>query len=270
MLCSLLTVTAVGSVQPKTHCFNRRTALLASAAAVLKSAAPAGAEDDDILDGIVERAQSGQLSIAKVMDRARQNSLVELSSDSLSCEVLDSLVRVDQGACDSAASSIKTLQGALRRRSADPALELEQAQAKVELQTLQTIKKRIDKQVTRLVSLEEEKGCLDAVATYDAGTVAQRARLGRLTTDRAVQRARSNQLVSVEDAKLGCSALDALRAVDRRALMEMQRARAASDESAAADELLRAEENMRAQLTKADTRFANFCEGVIDLTAGVL
>ena len=269
---TLLTAVAASSVRPTC---SRRAVLVStcSSAALgfLRPATPACAEGDDILVGIVERAQSGELSIAKVIDRAKTNALVELSTDSLSCDILDQLVRVDQSACDSAGASIKTLQQAMRRGSNDP---IEQAQAKASLTELQTIKTRIDAQVGRLVALEEEKGCLDAVATYDPGAVAQRAKVGRLSTDRAIQRARSNQLVSVEDAKLGCTALDALREVDRKALQtlerETRRARDSGSSGGELDGLVVAEQNMRLQLSKADTRFASYCQGVDDLTAGAM
>ena len=269
---TLLTVVAARSVRPTC---SRRAVLVStcSSAALgfLRPATPACAEGD-ILGGIVERAQSGELSIAKVIDRAKTNALVELSTDSLSCDILDQLVRVDQSACDSAGASIKTLQQAMRPwGSNDP---IEQAQAKASLTELQTIKRRIDAQVGRLVALEEEKGCLDAVATYDPGAVAQRAKVGRLSTDRAIQRARSNQLVSVEDAKLGCTALDALREVDRKALQtlerETRRARDSGSSGGELDGLVVAEQNMRLQLSKADTRFASYCQGVDDLTAGAM
>ena len=272
---TLLAVLATSSVRPPRVRRSRRAALLASASTALTSlATPACAEgdeiDDKILEGIVERAQSGHLSISKVIDRATQNKLVKLDSESLSCADLDSLVRVDQGACDSAASSIKTLQNFRQRRSHDPAELERQDQAKVEIANLQVIKTRIDNQVTRLVSLEEEKGCLDAVATYDAGKVFERAESGRLSTERAIQRARTNQLVSVEDAKLGCSALDALREVDRKALTELQQARVVASSSAAADDLLAAEQTMWQQVAKADSRFASFCQGIEDLAAGLM
>ena len=278
MLLSLLTVVA-SSVRPPhspSH-FTRRAALLGGAsAAFLKPAAPVCAEDEDVIEGVLEgimaRAQRGELTVSRVIERAKSNELVEISTDSFSCKVLDSLVRVDQGACDSAQATIKTLRGAQSRRSDDPAEMERQAQAKVELAELQTIKTRIDKQVSRLVSLEEEKGCVDAVATYDRARILERASKGRLTTDRVIQRARSNQLVSVEDAfdaKLGCKSLDALRKVDRKALTELQRARTTSAESEWADEMVATEQNLRSQLSKVDTRFATFCE-TMDFTAGVM
>ena len=270
---ALLTAVAASS-SVRVVQFSRRAALLStcsSAALFLRPATPACAEEDDILKGIVERAQHGDLSVSKVIDRAKQNALVELSPDSLSCDVLDQIVRVDQNACDSAGASIKTLQQAMRRGSNDP---IEQAQAKASLTELQTIKARIDKQVGRLVALEEEQGCLDAVATYDTGAIAQRAQVGRLSTERAIQRARSNQLVSVEDAKLGCNALDALRQVDRKALQvlarEVQQARDSGSSGGELDGLVTAEQNMRLQVSKADTRFTSYCEGVDDLTAGAM
>jgi len=245
--------------------FSRRMALLSScsmaALAVLTPAMPVSAEDiEPVLDGIVERAQRGQLSSAKVMERARQNALVDDgSANSLSCEILDQLVRVDQSACDASASSLKALQG--RRKSDDP---IEEAEARASLTELQTIKARIDKQIKRLLSLEEQKGCLDAVATYDRAKILDRAKYGTLSTDRVIQRARVKQLVPVEDPTLGCDALDALRKVDRKALQELEReVERGNDQSTALEDL-------KVQIIKADTRYESFCNSAMDLTAGTM
>jgi len=257
---------------PPPHALNRRAVLCSTVAlAIFQAATSAGAEGDDVLEGIVARARSQELSISKVIDRAKKDALVDISSKSLSCEVLDQLVRVDQGACDSAAASINTLQGELRRNNDD--LD-EQVKARTSLAKLQSIKARIDKQVGRLVAIEEQKGCIDAVATYDSGAVRERAEFGRLSTDRAIQRARSDKLVSVNDAKLGCSALNALREVDHKALMELEsqtrKARAASVGANELDSLFAAQQSLRTQLSRADTRLESFCEGVLDLTAGAI
>ena len=79
--------------------------------------------------------------------------------------------------------------------------------------------------------------------------------------------------MSVEDAKLGCSALDALRTVDRKALKELENEMRRARESAGADELdslLVVEQNLRTQLSKADTRFDAYCGDVLDLSGGIM
>jgi hypothetical protein len=160
---------------------------------------------EDTLDGIIARAREGRLSIDKVLERARQNELVDTRSANLPCEVLDDLLRVDRSASASADATIKDLKRSLAklRPPNDPDEQLQQSRARASIEEVERMKARIDKQVASMVSQEEAQGCVDSFATYDRSAVLERAKRQTLSPERAIQRAKSDQLVTLRGAEVG-------------------------------------------------------------------
>jgi len=283
----LLTIASSARARhPAPLVLTRRAALLACTSACANCCKAKAAVDDgsDALDGMIAKAAAdGRLDVANVVERARRNELVDLKSD-LSCEILDQLVSADRSACASAADTIKELKKsvATTRQSDDPLEMLQQIRVRRYIDEVETVKLRIDKQVTNLVSLEEKRGCIDSFATYDQRTVLERARRKGLSVDRVLQRAKEDQLLNLKGAEVGCNSLMAVRDVDRTALSQIQaqvsrarrRARAEQQQGAVeaaeqVESLLAVEKNLRKQLTKVDNELSAYC-GASDLSAGAM
>jgi len=209
-----------------------------------------------------------------VLERARQNELVDTRSANLPCEVLDDLLRVDRSASASADATIKDLKRSLAklRPPNDPDEQLQQSRARASIEEVERMKARIDKQVASMVSQEEAQGCVDSFATYDRSAVLERAKRQTLSPERAIQRAKSDQLVTLRGAEVGCKSLTTLREVDRTAIRQLQpmiaRARSLADVEER-DSLLVVERNLRRQLTKLDRELAAYCN-VDDFSAGAM
>jgi CO dehydrogenase/acetyl-CoA synthase epsilon subunit len=149
----------------------------------------------------VLQADEGSLNAARVIERAKQDLLVDGSS--ASCDELDKLIAADREAMEFEKEKLDAIGGS------DPAQK-----AKV-----QATEEKIQSQVNKLKQLRKDKSCASAKANLRKATdadVYKRADEGTLNSARVIERAKRGELVDGSGAT--CAELNQLISVDQRAL----------------------------------------------------
>lgn len=152
--------------------------------------------------GIIARAKAKTLESSKVVERAREKKLFDPAGQS--CEVIDRLLMVDKQALDEELANLKKLRSVNSEQVAE----------------VKAVTNQIEKQVKYLAQAENKAGCVDSFITYDTESILSRARSANLNVDRAVQRAKTGQMVDAKYlAKYSrCGEIKELAQIDLRAL----------------------------------------------------
>ena len=147
-----------------------------------------------------QRADEGTLNAARAIIRAETDLLVDGSS--ATCAELDELIRVDREAV---------------------AFELDKLGARFDKQkekkSVQATEEELQAQITKLKKIRKKKGCSTSGAKLQQPTdfeVYKRADEGRLTTARAIDRAKAGKLVDGSGAS--CTELERIIEIDQKAV----------------------------------------------------
>jgi len=150
---------------------------------------------------IYSRADAGTLNAARVIERAKQDLLVDGSS--ATCDELDKLIAADREAVEFEKEKLEAIGGTDKAQAAK----------------VQAIEDKIQSQVNKLKELRKDKSCSTArVNLKNSGDadVYKRADEGSLTSARVIERAKKGLLVDGSGAT--CDELEKLIAVDKKAV----------------------------------------------------
>lgn len=177
----------------------RRAAIGAAAAALPLAPLAAFAELKQASDGeVYARADSGKLSSARAIERAKKGTLVDGSS--ASCDELEKIIAVDREAIQFEKEKLDAIGDNPQQRK-----------------VVADAEKAIEAQVKKLEGLKKKKSCPGRnLKKASDGDVYRRAEEGNLSTARVIERAKRGELV--DGAGATCSELDEIISVDKRAI----------------------------------------------------
>jgi len=150
---------------------------------------------------LYKRADSGKLTAARAIERAKVGDLADGSS--ATCSELDALIAVDREAVEFEKEKLEAMGGS------------DAAQQKVVADT----EAKLQNQINKLKAVRKDKGCATAGANLKQATdfdVYKRADEGSLTSARVIERAKKGQLVDGSGAT--CAELEKIIAVDKKAI----------------------------------------------------
>lgn len=150
---------------------------------------------------IYARADAGNLNAARVIERAKQDLLVDGSS--ATCDELDKLIAADREAVEFEKEKLEALGGSDAAQTAK----------------VKAIEDKIQGQINKLKELRKTKACSTARVNLKNSAdadVYKRADEGTLTSARVIERAKKGQLVDGSGAT--CEELDKLLEVDKKAV----------------------------------------------------
>ena len=140
---------------------SRRAAVLSAASAVpwMLTGKPAWAETPE-QEAIIERAKQQQLNTERVLKRAKEGKFFDATG--VPCEIIDSVLSVDELALERQLLGIKRLTASVEKAS-----DADKASLAAELKEAEIVKGRLQSQINKLKQAETKKKCLVGKVTFD-------------------------------------------------------------------------------------------------------
>lgn len=172
------------------------------------------ADDAADTEAILARARGDALSVDRVIQRAKANSMLKPSS-SISCSEYIAVRNIDKQAIEFITDESKSLQkkAAELERAGDAAGSKKALDQIAENDRLKT---NIEAARAAIMKEEDAKDC----EAIDAAAVIKRARENKLTVDRVLKRAETDELIKPK-ASISCKDYAALRSVDAKAVAQL-------------------------------------------------